>query len=191
MPKVDYQTLSDPDLIAASVDRQDVQAWEALILRYQRLIYSIPLAMGLPQSDAGDIFQNVCILLLENLARLRDRARLGPWLAITARREAWRFMRLHKADANSTSVGLLELKSDLTLEEDLIFLERQAMVHTAIENLGPRCQHLLTLLFLTEPKPSYDDITHELSVPLGSIGPLRARCMERLAAVLQRLGLWD
>ncbi len=83
-----YATLPDPDLIEACLNGKS-QAWEALLVRYQRLIYSIPLRYGLTEHDANDIFQNVSLSLLENLSQLRDRERLGAWLVITTRRECW------------------------------------------------------------------------------------------------------
>src|SRR5512135_1601733 len=90
-----FALLSDPELIEACL-KGSSQAWEVLLVRYQRLIYSIPLRYGLPEHDANDVFQNVSLLLWENLEHVRDRARLGAWLVITTRRECWRMMRQHR-----------------------------------------------------------------------------------------------
>jgi RNA polymerase sigma factor (sigma-70 family) len=189
----DYSLQSDPELIAASLDHGDRQAWETLILRYQRLIYSIPLRMGLPPSDAADVFQTVCVLLLENLAYLRRRDRLGPWLVITTRRECWRLGRERRAELPD-----FDQAADLdpggnplvTLEEDYLRLERQTLLNAALDSLDPRCRQLLRLLFWTDPRPSYDEIVKLMSLPEGSIGPTRARCLEKLARILQRNGFW-
>jgi len=189
----DYAARTDPELIAASLDHGDRQAWETLILRYKRLIYSIPVRMGFPPPDAADVFQSVCLLLLENLAFLRRRDRLGAWLVITTRRECWRLARERQADLPDP-----EAEADLdrdgsrlaTLEEELVQIERQVLVNAALDSLGSRCRQLLRLLFWTEPRPSYDEIVKLMSVPEGSIGPTRARCLEKLARILQRNGFW-
>ncbi len=190
----DYTVQSDPELIAASLDHGDRQAWETLILRYKRLIYSIPVRMGFLPSDAADVFQTVCLLLLENLAYLRRRDRLGAWLVITTRRECWRLARERQADPpdpESEVMGLDQNGNELaTLEEEIVQIERQALLNAALDSMGSRCQQLLRLLFWTEPRPSYDEIVKLMSLPEGSIGPTRARCLEKLARILQRNGFW-
>src|SRR5512138_1034606 len=90
-----FTLLPDPELIEVCL-KGNSQAWEVLLVRYQRLIYSIPLRYGLLEHDANDIFQNVSLLLWENLGQVRDRERLGAWLVITTRRECWRMMRQRK-----------------------------------------------------------------------------------------------
>jgi RNA polymerase sigma factor (sigma-70 family) len=189
----DYAARTDPELIAASLDHGDRQAWETLILRYKRLIYSIPVRMGFPPPDAADVFQSVCLLLLENLAFLRRRDRLGAWLVITTRRECWRLARERQADLPDPEAEAdLDLNGSrlATLEEELVQIERQVLVNAALDSLGSRCRQLLRLLFWTEPRPSYDEIVKLMSVPEGSIGPTRARCLEKLARILQRNGFW-
>jgi DNA-directed RNA polymerase specialized sigma24 family protein len=93
-----FTSLPDPELIEACLNGKD-QAWEALLTRFQRLIYSIPFRYGLLEHDANDVFQNVSLLLLENLHTLRDRQRLGAWLVITTRRECWRLARQRRQHA--------------------------------------------------------------------------------------------
>jgi RNA polymerase sigma factor (sigma-70 family) len=194
MTSPDYSVRSDPELIAASLDHGDRQAWETLILRYKRLIYSIPIRMGFPPSDAADVFQTVCLLLLENLAFLRKRDRLGAWLVITTRRECWRQAREQQADALDSESDSADLEYDgyriATLEEELVQLERQSLLNAALDSMEPRCRQLLRLLFWTEPRPSYDEIVKLMSLPEGSIGPTRARCLEKLTRILQRNGFW-
>src|SRR5512140_2443342 len=102
-----FALLPDPTLIEACL-KGSSQAWEVLLVRYQRLIYSIPLRYGLPEHDANDVFQNVSLLLWENLSRVRDRARLGAWLVITTRRECWRMMRQYRQGATVLEGGMLD-----------------------------------------------------------------------------------
>lgn len=185
-----FALLPDSDVIEGCLQGH-VQAWEALLSRYQRLIYSIPLRYGLTEHDANDVFQNVSLLLVENLAKLRDRERLGAWLVITTRRESWRLLRQHQPDSlDSETVASEErVPGALRSEDDFLTLERQALVRSALDLLDPRCQHLLEMLFYTDPRPSYAEIARALSLPDGSIGPGRARCLEKLMRILEGIGL--
>src|SRR5688572_11535653 len=184
-----FALLTDPELIEACL-KGSGQAWEALLVRYQRLIYSIPLRYGLPEYDANDIFQNVSLLLWENLGRVRDRARLGAWLVITTRRECWRMLRQRRQ--NGTMPDTEELDENLSVgpysEEEFLAVERQTQVRAAIEHLESPCKELLTLLFYVEPRPSYSDISRNLSLPEGSIGPTRSRCLEKFMKILEGMG---
>src|SRR5258705_5301984 len=121
-----FPLLPDAELIEVCLEGNG-QAWETLIVRYQRLIYSIPLRYGLPEHDANDVFQNVSLLLWENLARIRDHARLGAWLVITTRRECWRMFRQHgRKDDGPVEVTLDEnLSAGIRSEDEFLLLERQ------------------------------------------------------------------
>ena len=184
-----FATLPDPDLIEACLNGIS-QAWEALLVRYQRLIYSIPLRYGLPEHDANDVFQNVSLSLLENLAQLRDRQRLGAWLVITTRRECWRTLRHNRQyPLGSNDTGMDEqISINQCPEDDFLIMERQSLIRTAVKQMGSPCQKLLTLLFYTEPRPPYTKIAQALSLPEGSIGPTRARCLEKLMKILEEMG---
>jgi RNA polymerase sigma factor (sigma-70 family) len=169
------------------------QAWEVLLVRYQRLIYSIPLRYGLPQHDANDVFQNVSLLLWENLGHLRDRARLGAWLVITTRRECWRIMRQRRSNITVLEGNALDeiLPAGPLSEEEFLALERQSQVRAAVGHLESPCRDLLSLLFYTEPRPPYSEIAQSLSIPEGSIGPTRSRCLEKLMRILEGMGFAD
>lgn len=184
-----FTSLPDPELIEACLNGKD-QAWEALITRYQRLIYTVPLRYGLSEHDANDIFQNISLLLLKNLHALRDRQRLGAWLVITTRRECWRMTRQQRqATLAEETISVNEQAAKRTPSEDeLLTLERQSIIRTALGQLGSPCQQLLTLLFFTEPKPGYSEVAKKISLPEGSIGPNRARCLEKLLKILENMG---
>ncbi len=188
-------TLSDSELIEACL-RGNRQAWEALLSRYQRLIYTIPLRYGLTEEDAADIAQTVSLLLFQNLDRLRDRERLGAWLLVTTRRECWRLMRQRRrAGEQLREYQWLEeqlpLEGTAQAEGELLRLERQEVLRSAVEQLENRCRDLLLLLFYTDPAPSYEMIARRLKMPAGSIGPNRARCLAKLAAVLRRMRFFE
>ncbi|MGB8980427.1 MAG: sigma-70 family RNA polymerase sigma factor [Anaerolineales bacterium] len=187
-----FALLPDPELIEACL-KGSGQAWEVLLVRYQRLIYSIPLRYGLPEHDANDVFQNVSLLLWENLGHLRDRARLAAWLVITTRRECWRMMRQHRQNVSTLEGGMLdEVHAAGPLsEEEFLAMERQSQVRAAIGHLESPCRELLTLLFFVDPRPAYSEIAKSLTVPEGSIGPTRSRCLEKLMKILENMGFAD
>lgn len=186
---------TDADLIRACREG-DRAAWEALLARYQRLIYSVPLRCGLSEDDAADVFQTVCVRLLENLGRLRDEQRLGSWLVTTASREAWRVQRCARRDtplsaegAEDGETGAEALPDPGLLPEDAAArLEDQHLVRQAVEEMGERCRIMLRLLYYTEPAPPYAEIAAQLGMPEGSVGPTRARCLQQLRRILEKHG---
>ncbi len=183
----DYHT--DGQLIAACLDG-DARAWNELVQRYQRLVYSIALRQGLPAEDAEDVFQAVFVILLGKLDTCRDHKRLASWLTTITRREAWRVKRERAAELDAAGEKALAAQPAIeqTPEAVLQEMEEQDLIRQAMERLGPRCRRLLRRLFYTPERPSYADIARELQMPEGSIGPTRARCLERLRAILQQMG---
>src|SRR5690349_11599426 len=159
-----FALLPDPQLIEACL-KGEAQAWETLLTRYQRLIYSIPLRYGLAEHDANDVFQNVSMRLWENLERIRDHARLGVWLVVTTRRECWRMFRKSKQHEVTTESGGLDenFSSGIHSEDEFLILERQSQVRAAIGSLESPCRELLTLLFYEEPRPAYSEIAQHLA----------------------------
>lgn len=164
-------------------------AWEALIHRYRRLIYSIPIRAGLREEAAADVFQTVCLRLLENLGKLKDQEKLGSWIITTANRESWRTShRLRReapigegGDVDPSMPGRPEFVDETPIaEDDLIALQRQAAVRIAVESLSERCRNLLELLYFVKDRPSYEEVSRRMAMPVASIGPTRARCLEKL-----------
>lgn len=187
-----FVSLPDPQLIEACL-KGEAQAWETLLTRYQRLIYSIPLRYGMAEHDANDVFQNVSMHLWENLEGIRDHARLGVWLAVTTRRECWRMFRKRKGHEVTTESGGLDenFSSGVHSEDEFLILERQSQVRAAIGLLESPCRELLTLLFYEEPRPPYSEIAENLALPEGSIGPTRSRCLGKMMKVLEDMGFAD
>lgn len=189
-------SISDRTLIRACL-AGDRGAWESLMLRYERLLYSIPLRCGLSEDDAADVAQTVCVRLVENLEKLRDEDHLTAWLILTARREAWRVYRARSRQVEFSNVGSAEqvgrLLDTLVAEEpepqaESIRLEEAALIERAVQELGERCRRLIELLYRTDPVPSYDEIAVRMQMPRGAIGPTRARCMQKLRKILEQLG---
>lgn len=180
---------SDPGLVRACLDG-DALAWEELVERYQRLVYSIPRRMGFSAEDADDVFQNVFVALYRGMGELRDQTRLSSWLITATRRECWR---LGKDGARSTV--LTQERAEAIADElaapaeEIAQLERDQLVREAVRRLDVRCRELLTALFLAPTPPSYDALARQLAMPVGSIGPTRARCFRKLEAILLSVGV--
>jgi RNA polymerase sigma factor (sigma-70 family) len=189
-------TEQDRSLIRAC-EAGDRQAWETLLHRYERLIYAIPLRCGLSEDDAADVFQTVCLKLLQNLAKLRNEQHLTGWLVLTAKHESWRVARLRGRDEplDTSAEETAEQEPAATSaargplpQEELLRLEEQQMVRRATEELGERCRRLLEWLYHSDPPVPYAEIAQRMNVSVGAIGPTRARCLEQLRKTLQKMG---
>jgi len=168
-------------------------AWEVLISRYRRLIYSIPLKSRLSPDDAADIFQSVCLKLYEKLGTLRNLDKISSWLITTANRECWRVAARNRREpprATSADERESDPAADIPAPDPLAdemreVLERQQAVRQSIESLPERCRDLLTMLFYQAEEWSYSEIARRMQMPVPSIGPTRARCLEKLKRLLQ------
>lgn len=183
--------LDDRALVAACLEG-DHFAWEALITRYQRLIYSIPIKARLSQDDAADIFQSVCLKLYEKLATIRDTERISSWLITTTSRECWRLSARNRRESVPAGAGddddsfQKEIPATGPLaDEQREILEQQHEVRQAIEALPERCRNLITMLFYQEDELSYADVAGRMRMPVPSVGPTRARCLEKLRKLLE------
>ena len=183
-----YKSYTDPELISLCL-RGDSLAWEALITRYRRLIYSVPVRFGFETADASDVFQAVCLKLLEHLHEIKDDRKISGWLVTTTTRQCLYVKSLKTRE--TTSEDALEEPTDPThnLEELRIMTEEQQAVRDAVEELAGRCRSLLGMLYFDAKAPSYDEISAELGMPVASIGPTRARCLEKLKTILRRRGI--
>jgi RNA polymerase sigma factor (sigma-70 family) len=163
-------------------------AWEALVERYQRLVYSIARHAGLDHDQSADVFQRVFAKLVEHLGQIEQPALIGAWLATTTRHEAWRFSRRERM-ARITSLDTPDLAepfvdSALLPEALMLRLEEQHRVRTAVAALDERCRNLLVLLFYRGDSPAYAEIAEALGMREGSVGPTRARCLQKLRQLL-------
>jgi len=159
----------------------DPQAWTALVERFSGLVWSVTRAYRLSPADAADVCQTTWLRLVEHLGDIRDRERVGAWLATTARREC--LLTLRKAGrAVPTEFDDDHLVSpDNTSDVDagLDAGRYQAALWRAFEDLPERGRALLRVL-MADPAPSYAEAAAALGMPIGSLGPTRARCLDRL-----------
>lgn len=173
----------------------DQAAWDELVRRFSGLVWRVARAQGLSRADTGDVHQTTWLRLVENLHTLRTPEAVAGWLATTARREAWRVRgrgtrEIAVEETERQGDDDLSLLSGTTPEpgRDLLHRERDGMVRDAFERLSDRDQQLLGLL-VQDPPLSYKEISVALDMPVGSIGPTRARCLERLRRELAADGV--
>ena len=174
----------DPVVIAlvARARDGDQHAWNELVERYAPLVWSICNRYRLNRSDIDDVGQTVWLLLVERLGNLRVPAALPGWLATTTQRECLRVLRsARRYDSLGSPVDsqMSPDQSSLMIEEEVIAAELNAALRAAFAELPPGCKQLLSML-LSDPPPGYAEISSTLLMPIGSIGPRRARCLDRL-----------
>lgn len=159
----------------------DERAWAALVERYSPLIWGLCRRYRLDATDIADVGQNVWLLLVNQLGRIRDPAALPGWLVTTTRRECGRVLgraqrqgARRMLDAENIPDGDTE-----TIERGLLAAERHAALREAFTHLPLRDQRLIALLIEDPPVP-YAEISTRLGIPVGSIGPNRRRCLDKL-----------
>ena len=181
------QEIADLDVIAMvrRAAAGDLTAWERLVKQYARLIWSITGEFKLVESDAADVAQTTWLRLLEHIDRLDRPDRVGSWLAATARNECLRCLASHKQLVLAPEDVAFEgpATHEPEVDEALLADERAQIVREAMAHLPPRWQRLLELLMADPPVP-YAEISDELGLPVGSIGPTRGRCLARLRVLL-------
>ena len=179
---------SDGDLIRRC--RQGSRgAWQQLLNRYERLVYSIPLRYGLSRDDAADIAQITFTILIQSLDSLSEDSRLGSWLVTVARRHTWRLLERNRReraserleDADYAESAVLLGKSDADSIEHWQLTE---WLDAGLSKISAACRELLLALYFQPEGSSYAEVAARLGMPVGSIGPRRARCLKSLRQVL-------
>lgn len=193
-PPAQEDARDDAGLVAAC-RRGDAAAWESLVNRYQRLIYAIPRRAGLDDDQCADVFQRTFALLVEHLDRIDQPERVRAWLVTTARREAQRarqkaarLLPLPGAEEDETAASDALPDTAPLPDAAILQLEEQHLVRTALARLDERCRQLLTLLFYRAEPATYDEIAAAVGMPAGSIGPTRARCLQKMGKLLTESG---
>ena len=164
----------------------DPWAWERLVDQYARLVWAITRDFKLGESDAADVTQVTWLHLLENIRKIENPDRVGSWLAATARNECLRCLAARKKVVLAEDGIILETGSSLSqpeIDERLLGAEQAQTVREALSQLPWRWQRMLELL-MTDPPASYAEISDQLGLPIGSIGPTRSRSLARLRELL-------
>jgi RNA polymerase sigma factor (sigma-70 family) len=192
-PQRSPRDATDQSLVAELVQRAsdgDQDAWDALVDRFGGTVWAIARGHRLNAADAADVFQTTWLRLLENIDRIQQPSRVGAWLATTARRECLRVLRLAgRQIPNGEDFDVLpDPASTRSADADLVARERKVIVNELVDQLPIRSQLLLRMLSADTPL-SYLEISEALSMPVGSIGPTRARALEQLRRLAVRSGV--
>jgi RNA polymerase sigma factor (sigma-70 family) len=189
VPASIYKKHTDTELVNMCLNG-DALAWEALIMRYRRFIYSIPVKFGFQAVDAADIFQTVCLKLLEHLHEVKDESKINAWLSTTTTRQCLSTLANRHRETPTPDEEFEEpLDPSMNLEEIQVLSEAQQDIRDCIQDLPPRCRSLIDMLYFDPRSLSYQEISQSLEIPVASIGPNRARCLERLKKILQQRGI--
>jgi RNA polymerase sigma factor (sigma-70 family) len=206
VPDEDTAPLDTAALVTAAADG-DKAAWQGLVERFGGMVWSVARGYRLSRADAADVSQTVWLRLAENIGKINNPERVGAWLATATRRECLQNIRmntrtvptgdmalfehagagLNPAGLNPAGSGLNPAGADLNpteaevlrAEDERESAHRAKVVWRALGRLPERCQQLLRIL-MASPPPSYAEIAAALDLPVGSIGPTRARCLQRL-----------
>jgi RNA polymerase sigma factor (sigma-70 family) len=180
---------TDSELVSACREG-DESAWEAIVYKYQNLLFSIPRRAGLGKDLASDVLQDVYITLFKKLDSIEKPEFLRAWLITTTKHKT---IHLIKRETRGKPVPLSDENNEYVFDvpdkipladEAMIRLEQQNQIENALTLIEERCRRLLTMLYLEEEKVPYTEVADTIGIPLGSIGPTRARCLEKLLKLL-------
>jgi|SRR5581483_814513 len=167
----------------------DQDAWNALVDRFAGIVWAIARAHRLDEATAADVSQTTWLRLVEHLDRIEQPERIGAWLATTARRESLRVLRAaSRLVPTGEEFDLIVTPSGHSLDVRMLAEERDRLLADLVRQLPCRCQSILALLNAEEPL-SYKKLSEVLAMPVGSIGPTRARCLEHLRRIAERAGV--
>jgi RNA polymerase sigma factor (sigma-70 family) len=183
-------TDDDLALLLRAASDGDQEAWARIVDRFSGLVWAVVRSFRLEGDAAADVSQTTWLRLVEHLGDIRDPGRLGSWLATTARRECIRTLKLAGQQVPTDEESRLEPP---VLAEDVVSLgllrgERDAALWRAFETLSAKCRQLLRVL-MADPPPTYAEVSDALAMPLGSIGPIRGRCLAALREQLEKVGI--
>lgn len=186
------ESASDAEIARLCAEGNE-KAWAVLVRRYRRLVFTVPYRAGLDTDTAEEIFQSTFAKLATKIRSLKDPGRVRAWVVTTARRltiDAIRARQASRTDGDAEDALLNVADPQALTSEVLEQIETQHLVRQALARLGGPCRRLLTALFYrTEGPLSYETIAAELQIPVGSIGPTRSRCLQKLMKEYQALDL--
>jgi RNA polymerase sigma factor (sigma-70 family) len=181
---------SEDEWLVQGCIRGEQQAWEELIDKYKRLIYSIPIKYGASPDDAADVFQAVCIEVLHSLPQLKNVQSLRSWLITVTIRQAyrWRKKKSSHVELDAMEPDVAEAIASTSYADTVSQLEQEQIVREAVSRLAPRHRQLVRLLFFEQPPLPYAEVARRLGLATGSIGFIRGRCLEKLRKALVEFG---
>lgn len=179
---------SDTRLVQACLGGNE-DAWAAILRRYERLIYSIPFKYRMEPEDAADVFQAVCLELFTQLANLRKTESLKSWLISVTAHKCYHWKKGQREDVELDAMEQEQAESTAVVAPELLEeVEQEQQLRDAMRQLKPQCAELIRMLFYEQPPIPYAEVGRRLGLATGSIGFIRARCLEKLQKVLEGMG---
>lgn len=184
IPRVDERWL-------AQCRSGDAAAWSRLVEEFRRLVYSIPKRSGLNDEDCADVFQAAFVSLHADLNKIQNAESLPRWLTVVTLRETYRMKRSRNMapDALSENLEALLASEERSAESGAIDALEAEAVRISLDSMQERCRQLLSKLYIDEI--DYKQISTELDIPMGAIGPTRARCLKKLRSLLSKSGVFE
>jgi RNA polymerase sigma factor (sigma-70 family) len=181
--------VSTTELVHAAVSG-DQEAWEAIVARYAGLLWSVVRSYRVDETEAADVVQTTWLRLVQHLERIREPETLGAWLATTAHRESLRVPRLADRQRPTCDGDTLEAAEgrENGPEARALATEVNRVLWRCMGELPAHCQRILRML-TADPPIAYKQISATLNIPIGSIGPTRGRCLQRLRQLVERAEL--
>ncbi len=177
-----WRSVDDAELVEACLEG-DQDAWTALVRRYERLVFSIPRRYGFSTAACEDVFQEVFVIVVGQLRNIRNRAGLPKWFITTTHRVCRQVADRTPPLVDASVLALLGAPDP----DEVDRIEMQHLIRVALGRLDARCEELVSSLYVAAVRPSYEELARRLGIPLGSIGPTRARCLAALMEILTRL----
>jgi RNA polymerase sigma factor (sigma-70 family) len=168
--------------------RGEETAWSELVSKYQNLIFSVPIKYGFSQEEAADIFQSVCLDLVNELTSIREPRALAGWLIRVTHNKCFHYMKdKRRYGIPEDNPPEPEIPAEEIPENKLRELQKEQLLRSALRALGARCQRLVEMLFFESPPRPYQEIAKSLTLATGSIGFIRARCLDKLRRKLEQM----
>ncbi len=175
---------NDYELIQAC-RRGDVRAWDKVLEKYERLVFFIAYKYGLSRDEAADVTQTTFTILMQSLETLREDTRLAPWLATVAKRHTWRWLARRKREQVHPVEDLAAQDwAKGSTFDPFDAWERVEWLREGLKQLDQRCRERLQMLYFEAKTPSYTEVAERFNMAQGSVGPTRARCLERLKELM-------
>ncbi len=172
----------DDTTLLARCQQGDELAWATVVERYQGLVYSTAIEVGLDGDDAADVFQFVWIELYRSIPRFRDPIALPRWLMVATRRCSYKVATRNRRHIRGTFEDLTDPAA--LAQEQVEAAEDRLRVENALHRLDRRCRWFLRRLFFSSEKITYDELARQTGLATGTIGPLRVRCLNKLRRIL-------
>ena len=180
-------TATDSDLVVECLKGNE-EAWLALVNKYKRLIYSVPIKYGASSEDAADILQSVFMELFSELSKLQKAESLKAWLMVVTSRKCFQWYRQKRLEFTLDNIEAEYPEAVAVPAQEIVDAEKEQLLREGIAQLSLRCQELVRLLFYEQPPLPYAEVAQRVGLATGSIGFTRSRCLERLHKILLEMG---